>query len=78
MEQEAIVRICSADPELSAGQAKEVLHGWLQGDDDRSVVAYLEKESLNQQVESVRVAALKRQIKELTEALPEAERASLF
>jgi len=78
MEQDTIARIQAADQELPVQQAKEMLASWLEGDDDRAAVAFLEKCSLDDQIESIRIAALKSRIMKLKEALPESERASLI
>jgi len=78
MEQDATARMRAADQELPVQQAKELLASWVEGDDDRAAVAFLENNSLDEQIESIRIAALKRRIMKLKEALPESEQASLL
>eukprot|EP00448_Togula_jolla_P028624 CAMPEP_0170621536 /NCGR_PEP_ID=MMETSP0224-20130122/28649_1 /TAXON_ID=285029 /ORGANISM="Togula jolla, Strain CCCM 725" /LENGTH=2149 /DNA_ID=CAMNT_0010947793 /DNA_START=63 /DNA_END=6512 /DNA_ORIENTATION=- len=66
LEQEVIAKVLKADPQMTLKESKELVSSWVEGgDDDKSAVAFLEKSSLDSKIESVRVEAVKRRIKEL-------------
>lgn len=77
LEQEAAQKVSAADPSLPAEEVNATVAGWLPVGDDKTVVAFLEKHPLDEEVEALRVAALKKQIKALVEELPESERGML-
>mmetsp|Transcript_96126 Transcript_96126/g.215116 ORF Transcript_96126/g.215116 Transcript_96126/m.215116 type:complete len:642 (-) Transcript_96126:42-1967(-) len=65
LEQQLLHRMAVADPSLSVQKARELMESWLPGDEDKMVVAFLEKTALTKEIEALRVAALKKRLKEL-------------
>eukprot|EP00928_Gymnodinium_smaydae_P037781 TRINITY_DN26188_c0_g1_i1.p1 TRINITY_DN26188_c0_g1~~TRINITY_DN26188_c0_g1_i1.p1 ORF type:complete len:2149 (+),score=434.34 TRINITY_DN26188_c0_g1_i1:43-6489(+) len=80
LEQEVINRLMTADPELSKRHAMAMVASWCPADivaNDKSVVEFLKMNDLKEEIEGVRVAALKRRIAALYEELPTTEQQQL-
>lgn len=75
-EQALVRRLRAADPGLSVRAAQELLTSWLPpgAEDDLLATAFLGAPELEASVEGVRVAAVRRMLRELEAKLPEAER----
>merc|ERR1712186_91760 len=72
IEQELVGRVQMADGTKSNEQAKAIVDSWqLCGDDDQAAVAALQGAPVDEKIEAVRIDALKKQLKELYDQLPE-------
>lgn len=78
--QEVENQVCAADPEMGLQASKDLVASWLseagKADDDEAAATYLQDKPFEKKVEELKIAGVKRRMKELYDSLPASEQAS--